>query len=408
MIAGVVLVPVDGPAHPLDQVVAEPRVHHRVRQLRRLRLVPEPVRLQVALVDHVQPVLVAQDEEVRVRRVVAGADRVDPGPLHQQYVVQHVLLGQRATAVGVELVPVDPVEEHAVAVHGEHTVGDRDRAEADPQPDVTTLGPHHAVVQARALGAPRLDGRGDRGLDRSRTPGPAPVRRQCPATSESTVSVPVPSAYDACTKTSVGRGRLEREQVDLAEDPGQPPHVLVLDVAAGRPLVHPDRDPGLLAGGNQVGEVELGRQPGAGRPADQLAVHVHGEPGVDTLEPQHHPGAGPVRRDRHGPDVVTGRVVGRHVRRLERERVDDVRVRRSAVPAQLPVTRDRDGVPPGGVRVLQVVGRVGHTRREPEAPVAGQRELGRVVVQPGTRGKHVGAGSEVLDVAVVMGHRHRA
>ena len=72
----------------------------------------EAVRLEVALVDHPQPELVAQLEEARVRRVVAGAHGVDVVRASSAARRAHRLLGHRAAAVGVELVPVDAAEQH--------------------------------------------------------------------------------------------------------------------------------------------------------------------------------------------------------------------------------------------------------------------------------------------------------
>ena len=304
--------------------------------------------------------------------------------------------------------PVDPVEQDAVAVDGQHAVDDRHRAEADPQPDLTALGAQHRVVQPRHLGAPGLDP-----LDRHPLAGrdlqpqlrdgddPGDVRLdQQRATPGQVVVVRV--------HEDIGRSRRsQREQVHLAEDSGQPPHVLVLEVAAGRPLVHPHGDPDLMARGNKVGQVELGRQPAARRPADQLSVDPDREPRVHPLEPQHDPRAVPVGGDRHGPDVVAGRVRRRHVRRLQRERVDHVRVRRPAVALELPMPGHRDGVPAGGVRDDDVVRGVGQGRGEPEPPVTGEREAGGIVVQPGPGRQHLRTGEEAFDVRVVCGHRHR-
>ena len=67
--ARVVLVALDHPPHAVDERVLPRRIVGRVAAASSQR--EEAVRLEVALVDHVQPELVAQLEEARVRRVVA-------------------------------------------------------------------------------------------------------------------------------------------------------------------------------------------------------------------------------------------------------------------------------------------------------------------------------------------------
>lgn len=119
--------------------------------------VDEAVGLEVVLVDDVQPVLVAEVEEVRVRRVVAGADRVDVVALHEEHVLEHALRGDRAAAQRVELVTVDAAELHGSTVDEEHAIFDRDGPEAGAERDGLPRRRDDHVVEARALGAPRLD-----------------------------------------------------------------------------------------------------------------------------------------------------------------------------------------------------------------------------------------------------------
>jgi Alpha-L-fucosidase len=149
----VVLVPFDHAAHPVQQ---------RVRPLWIVGRIAAPVglaealRLQVALVQYPHAELVAQVEEGRVRRVVAGAYRVDVVLLHQLKVGEHGGGGQRATEVGVELVPVDPAQQDRRSVHPQLTVHDGHGAEADAQRGALSRRVHDGVVQPRCLRAPRL------------------------------------------------------------------------------------------------------------------------------------------------------------------------------------------------------------------------------------------------------------
>jgi hypothetical protein len=74
------------------------------------------VAFQVGLIDHVQAVPVAQVEEVRVRRVMAGANGVDVVLLHQEHVAEHVLAGHGAPVVRVVLVAVHAPQFDRLAV----------------------------------------------------------------------------------------------------------------------------------------------------------------------------------------------------------------------------------------------------------------------------------------------------
>ena len=72
--------------------------------------------LQVALVDDVQADLVAQVEEPRVRRVVAGTHGIEIVGLHEKHVAEHLLLRNGPALIGVELAPVDPTQQDPTAV----------------------------------------------------------------------------------------------------------------------------------------------------------------------------------------------------------------------------------------------------------------------------------------------------
>ena len=227
--ARVVLVALDGARDPVEVGVAPARVVARVAAPADLL---EAVRLEVALGDHVEAVLVAELEEARVRRVVARAHRVDVVRLHQLDVAAHRGLGHRAPAVGVPLVAVDAAQQHAAAVDAQLAVLDRHGAEADPQRHRLARRAQLAVVEPRQLRAPWLDRPGGDGL---------PRRASTP--SSGTTTRAGTSAVDAQRAVGVrvhehvaGAAGRAREQLDAPEQPRQPPHVLVLEVAARRPL----------------------------------------------------------------------------------------------------------------------------------------------------------------------------
>ena len=89
------------------------------------------MRLHVGLVHDIQAVPVAQVQEVRVRRVVAGADAVHVVLLHQHDVPLHVLARHGIAAVRVRVVVVDPAQFDGDAVDEQLLVGDPNVAETD-------------------------------------------------------------------------------------------------------------------------------------------------------------------------------------------------------------------------------------------------------------------------------------
>lgn len=345
-----------------------------------------------------------------MRRVVAGTDRSDVEPLHHREVLAGEVLVERPPAVGMRLMAVHAVEHDALAVHEEAVAPDLDRAEAEPERDGLARGRELRVVETRRLRRPRLDGRQ---LDRRDLLGRAPDRldAQLGHAEGQRIGGRCRRHLGLDAAGAVGEGGAQpdvldpadgaREQVHRSEDPRQPPLVLVLDVARGRPLVDPHDDE-VPARSDHASDVELLSEPAAGADADLDAVHPEAVPRLHSVEAQHHR-LGPVPRLRHldGASVVAGRILVGHERRLGRERVLDVRVRGSAVAAvtlEHPVRGHPQQIPvgvverlrPDGVHLLAVRQRVGATGRsrcsgqEAEAPLPVERERRRVGVQPGT------------------------
>ena len=335
----------------------------------------EAVRLEVALVDHVEPQLVAQLEEARVRRVVGRADRVDVVRLHQQHVAPHHVLRDRAAVVGIELVTVDAAEQDAPTVDLQQAVLDHDGAEADAQPHALARARDLGVVEARDLRAPRLD-RSLRGLSRRDVDAELGHRdprghvRVHPQRARA-ARVVVAGVHEDVVERVRGTG----QQRDAAEDPRQPPHVLVLEVGPRRPLLHPHREDVLPTRAQELGDVELARQTAARAHSQLGTVEPDPQAGVDALEAQDRIRPIPLARHREAAPVVTRRVLVGDVRGLHRERVDHVRVGRRAVSVQLPVRRHGQPVP---ARVVELLGSEVQRRvravREPERPVAVQRQ----------------------------------
>ncbi len=400
---GMVLVALD---HPLDAV------EHRIPPDRLGRRVAgpvgvdEPVGLQVALLDHPEPQLVAEAQEVGVRRVVAGAHGVEVVLLHQQDVLPHRLRVERAAAVLVVLVAVHAAEQDGHAVHEQPAVLDRDRAEADPQLDglgdagrfVGRPRSEPGRVEARLLGAPRLDGQ--RGRRAGREVADAQLRdvdeaRDVGVHAEHADAVPV--VVSRRDLDVVDRSLRAFEEVDVAEDPGQPPHVLVFEVGAARPPVHAHGED-VVAGHEVLADLVLDGEPTALAVPEEHAVQPDRAAGVDALEAQHGVVVPPTLRQGEVAPVVTRRVLLRDVRRIDRDRERGVRVQRLAVALEDPVCRDADAVPAGVVEVwiAERVARAVRRRCERERPLAVQRQPARVAPFVGSGSPPPGPGDRVF------------
>ena len=145
----------------------------------------------------------------------------------------------------------------------------------------------------------------------------------------------------------------EAAQAHRAEDAGQPPLVLILEVGAGAELVHAHGDR-IGAGAHGIGHVELVGEARAASHADPRAVDPHAGLALDAVETQAHVAALPVGGELEGAAIVADRVVVGRERRVHREGEVDVRV---------------GGVTPGALAA--------------QDPVAGHVNLGRIVGNSG-------------------------
>ena len=143
------------------------------------------------------------------------------------------------------------------------------------------------------------------------------------------------------------RGRHGNE-TDIAEDAGQPPHVLIFQVRTIGPLDDLDGDL-VEAGVDPGGDVEFRWQPAAFAEPDLFAVDPDMKRGIHAFKAQPNLAVVPVVADKEVADVGAGRVLGRHVGRIDREGELDVGVMRSAVAVHLPARGDRDLGPVGGL-----------------------------------------------------------
>ncbi|MDI2023488.1 hypothetical protein PJL18_04036 [Paenarthrobacter nicotinovorans] len=200
----------------------------------------ETVGLEVAFQDHPETQFVRDVQQAGVRRVVAGADRVDVELFHHGQVRAGKVLVEHTAAVRMRLMPVHAVEHHAPAVHQEPVAPDLHGPEAQPQRNGLAFAGHRRVVEARNLRGPRLDGgnrhRGDVG---SGVPDDVDVQfgdgqaNRVGGLTGRDLRVNDPGAG--------GEGRPQPDVVEtlpwpglychVAKDAGHPPLVLVLDVA---------------------------------------------------------------------------------------------------------------------------------------------------------------------------------
>ena len=77
---------------------------------------PDPVRLQIGLVDHIEAQPVAIAIEDRLIGIVAGSDRIDIVALHDQQIIPYVLFRDCPSPDGAELMPVDPLKDDSLPI----------------------------------------------------------------------------------------------------------------------------------------------------------------------------------------------------------------------------------------------------------------------------------------------------
>ena len=82
----------------------------------RAQLLPCAVAFQIGLPNDIQAVFIAELQEIRVVRVVAGAHSVDVVGLEIFHIPQHLFPADRAAGAAAPLVAVDPLEHDALAV----------------------------------------------------------------------------------------------------------------------------------------------------------------------------------------------------------------------------------------------------------------------------------------------------
>ncbi len=422
--ARVVLVALDHPRAPL----------HKGGQPRRVpaRFIPDAVRLDVRLVDHVEAIFVAEIVPARIVGVVAGTHGVEVEALHQQDVLDHRRHTDRVARVGVVLVAVRAAEVDRHAVDEDLAAADLHLAEA-----------HTVRLDLQNL-ACRIGERDQQRVEIGILRRPLSRRRS----GHRQIEVPLPGVREGWlirnTRNALGDalllGVIQRRrhlvpirrdaigigghvdpnlevgiavvgvklgpnpdvaqvdrrrgvQVDVAVDAAEPPEVLILQVAAVGPAVDPHGERVLT--GPQIGrQVELRREPAVLAVADLLAVHPEIEGGIDAVEDDEDPATGPPRGDGEGGAIAAhGVVILGHLGHVVWGKgILDVCVHRRPVALQLPVGGHGDRVPTTGVEVIgiEAIRRRRRVGRPGEGPVTvKQSEESRSVPVATQRGRRV-------------------
>ena len=143
---------------------------------------------------------------------------------------------------------------------------------------------------------------------------------------------PVPSvAYSVRNQTSSTAPYGRPSTVTSRKMPGQPPLILILQIAHRRPLVHPNQDH-VLARSHRLGDVELLHQPTALADPDLYAVQPDAVNRLHTVKAKQDPFRRPVRQLESSAMISSG-VFVRDMRRIDREGILHVGVDRPAITA---------------------------------------------------------------------------
>ena len=343
-------------------------------------LVTESVRFQVGFADQIESQLVAQVVKRRSVRIMAGADGIHVMLLEQQQIPFHDVHCERAPEVGVEFMAVDAAEHDRHSVHQQIAFLDLHGAESEFQRFIfdrsgLVFQVQHQCVEGRCFSGPggnlfHLGGKfdldvfprfdlGDRGSQRlfedriadwiekfrvhtqrfrGRRIGVDDFRFHFQ------LAVLIGGIEPGSGKDVVDVLLRDCADGNIAEDPAQPPHVLVFQIRAVAPLQDLDGDP-VGAELGDVGDVEFGSIAAAFAHAGELSVDPDVIEGIHTVEFQQDALFGPVVFNLEFADIAAGGIIRRHERRIDRERIDLIGIMRMAVTFHLPVAGDHDIVP---------------------------------------------------------------
>ena len=385
--------------HPVPAFERGPLRHIRRDHARRA------MALVIRLADHVEAQPVIQIVEMRRVRVMAGADRVDVMLLHQLQIPHDLLLRDHRPGHRIRVMPVHAMQRDPLPVHPQHTALGRDLADADMIHNRLAGRLDHNRVQVRGLRAPQVrvvdDERGGRARNeigtrivgavavRGRPHGSGGVRRirrlgldlgqrlvvlveqrhrhrrgravqeverdahrRMAGLRHRTIRRRLTPIDLGAYRIVADRGGGAVQQVDIAEDAAHAELVLILQVATVAPLEHQHRQR-IRAVRQHVGHIELARGVRDLRIPDEHAVEPHVEAGIHTLEIQERPRRGGITAMLERMQVHAARIVLRHIRRIERERIVHIRVLMPVDPMVLPDRRHRNRRIPRGAQLVR-------------------------------------------------------
>ena len=123
---------------------------------------PDAMAFHIAFVHHVKAHLVAQLIKIGIVRIMARADSVYVGLLHQRQIANVRLFGNGPSVVGIEIVSVDALEDHLLPVDIQNVSANLHALEADPdlflaQEAFRTGRQDGQRIEVRCLGRPWQD-----------------------------------------------------------------------------------------------------------------------------------------------------------------------------------------------------------------------------------------------------------
>ena len=273
--------------------------------------VPHAVAFHIVLVNHVQPQLVAQAVDRARVRIVAGPDRVDVVPLHQDQIAPDFFLRHRAPGLAAEIVPVRSLEYDADAVHPDHAVFNLDLPESgfhrnDFLRPVRRRQPHFRGVEVRILRAPQprradFDAPADLRIPadrafRLRQRFPAVQQTECHRRSLRRADLRLPLQHAFFQRVVRLRLNLQvpdvrfrrRVQDHIPVQPGEPQKILVLEPASGAETVYPAGKL-VLPLPDRPGQFKLVRREAVRGKADVLPVQPYRHAAFRPLEGHENP-----------------------------------------------------------------------------------------------------------------------
>ena len=308
------------------------------------------VAFQIRFVDHIQAVFIAQRKQPGIIGIMAGADGVDVVPFHQQNVPQHFVHRGVIAQGGMGVMAVYALDFHGLPVHQEHALPDLHPLKAQQLALALTGNFAQQLVQAGRFRAPGMhllyfSGNGGHAVLHRLLAGenlPA-VFQQRKAHAihalglggEGIFAVPQVFGKAGADGDVVNALFTEGKQHRVPKNAAEPPHILVLQVGAVRPLQHDDAQtvfPRRYDGRN----IKFRGQMGTLGKADKLPVHIGVIAGAYALQTQHRAAARKGGGQGKGPVVYAdGGIIG-HKGRIIGNGESHVRILRSAVALQLP------------------------------------------------------------------------